>query len=86
MWYKLKRGPILTDLVGSVPWTQLVAADNGVPPLLVLVMLLMWAVGCVVLGVLYSFRKRWDAYFSVRSMYWYCITIAKLDPEEVMQS
>ncbi|KAL6245668.1 hypothetical protein RBB50_007667 [Rhinocladiella similis] len=74
------------DLVATEPWTQLVAADNSVPPLLVLVMLVMWAVGCMVLGFMYGFKKRWDAYFSVRSMYWYCIIIAKLDPAEVMRS
>ncbi|KAK4248895.1 hypothetical protein C7999DRAFT_30584 [Corynascus novoguineensis] len=30
-----------------------------------------FALGCMVLGLVYSFRKRWDAFFTTRSLYWY---------------
>lgn len=47
------------NLIACVPWTQLV--PGRIPPLLVVVMLVMWTMGCVVLGIIYGFRKRWDA-------------------------
>ncbi|KAF1961636.1 hypothetical protein CC80DRAFT_531497 [Byssothecium circinans] len=72
------------NLIACGPWTMLV--PGKVPPLLVVVLLVLWAVGCVVLGALYGFRKRWDAFFSVKSMYWYCVKIANVKPEEVMRS
>jgi len=66
-----------------VPWTNVVP-DGKLPPLFVLASLLLWALGSIawLLGVVYSFRRRWDAYFSVKSLYWYCKT-AGLDPVEV---
>jgi hypothetical protein len=45
-------------LTAAVPWPILVGG-GGVPPLLVLVCLSAWAVGCLVLGVVYGTRKRW---------------------------
>ena len=56
----------------GIPWTILVLPEDSVPPLLVLVVLVLCALGCVVLGLANSFRKRWDAVFSVGSLYWYC--------------
>ncbi|RYP89131.1 hypothetical protein DL769_000179 [Monosporascus sp. CRB-8-3] len=73
------------NLTAAVPWERLVPADDGVPALLVLVLLGIWALGCMVLGVMYSFRKRWHAYFSMGSMYWYCKTMAHVDPVEAMR-
>lgn len=71
------------NLTAAVPWTTIVPA-NGVPPLLIMVALGIWALGCVVLGLMFSFRKRWDAFFSTGSMFWYCKMIG-VDPEEVMR-
>jgi len=70
------------------PWTQLVPVEGskGVPVVLVLVMLVFWTLGCMILGIIYSFRERWDAYFTTRSMYWYCVKLAGVDPVEVFRS
>jgi hypothetical protein len=70
-------------LAAAEPWTYVVP-DGRLPPLLVLSLLLLWALGCMVLGVAYSFRRRWGAYFSVKSLYWYCKTTG-LDPVDVMK-
>ncbi|TGJ80752.1 hypothetical protein E0Z10_g8015 [Xylaria hypoxylon] len=74
------------NLTAAEPWLELVSIDDdGVPALLVLVLLVLWALGCVVLGVIYSFRERWDSYFSVKSLFWYCKRGEHLDLEEVMK-
>lgn len=73
------------NLTGAVPWTTLGAPGEAVPALLVLVLLSLWALGCMVLGLAYSFRKRWDAFLTTRSLYWYCKTTANVDPMEVMR-
>jgi hypothetical protein len=76
-----------TELTAAEPWTELVPGQDSafqVPPVLVISLLVSWALGCVVLGLAYSFRKRCDAYFSVKSLYWYC-RASGLDPTEVMK-
>lgn len=73
------------NVTAAVPWTTLRAPGEAVPALLVLVALSVWALGCAVLGALYSFRRRWDAYFSVRSLYWYCKLTAGVDPTEAIR-
>jgi len=75
-------------LTPAEPWTQLVPVEvsKGVPVVLVLVMLVFWALGCMILGIIYGFRERWDAYFTTRSMYWYCVKLAGVDPVEVFRS
>jgi hypothetical protein len=72
------------NLTAGIPWTKLVLPEDSVPPLLVLVALVLWALSCVVLGLAYSFRKRWDAFFSVGSLYWYCKMVG-VDPILVMK-
>lgn len=76
------------NLTAAEPWRQLVSArgKQSIPPLLVLVALTLWAIACVVLGIMYGFRRRWDSFFSVKSLYWYCVGIAKVDPDVVMRS
>jgi hypothetical protein len=73
------------NLTAAVPWTTLGAPREAVPVLLVLVLLSLWALGCMVLGLAYSFRKRWDAFFTTRSLYWYCRKTVGVDPMEVMK-
>ncbi|OIW33615.1 hypothetical protein CONLIGDRAFT_696198 [Coniochaeta ligniaria NRRL 30616] len=72
------------NLTAGILWTSLVLPEDSVPPLLVLVALVLWALGCVVLGLAYSFRKRWDAFFSVGSLYWYCKMVG-VDPMLMMK-
>ncbi|KAK4243244.1 hypothetical protein C7999DRAFT_44899 [Corynascus novoguineensis] len=56
------------NLTGAVPWTAL-----GLP-----------GEGCMALGLAYSFRARWDAFFTTRSLYWYCKS-ACIEPMEVVK-
>jgi hypothetical protein len=70
------------DMTAAVPWRTLAKPDDGVPALLVLIMLSLWALGCVVLGLVYSFRRRWEDIFSVGSLYWYCQRTVGIDPVE----
>jgi hypothetical protein len=75
------------NLTLAEPWLELgIVSQASVPPLPVLVMLIPWALGCSGLGLAYSFRGRWDSYFAVRSLYWGCKTIAKVDVMEVMRA
>ncbi|KAK4039272.1 hypothetical protein C8A01DRAFT_47229 [Parachaetomium inaequale] len=67
-------------------WTSLNLTAAVSRALLVLVVLSLWALGCMALGLAYSFRKRWDAYFTTRSLYWYCRKTANVDPMEVMKN
>jgi len=74
------------NLTSAVPWTTLGSpGEGGAPALLVVVLLSLWALGCMVLGLLYSFRKRWDAFFTTRSLYWHCKKTADIDPMEVVK-
>jgi len=47
------------DVTAAVSSVTLAKGAGGVPPLLVVVLMLLWALGCVVLGVMYGLRKRW---------------------------
>ncbi|KAE9367502.1 hypothetical protein N431DRAFT_292207, partial [Stipitochalara longipes BDJ] len=60
-----------TKLNPAVPWT-LLTSGGGVPPLLVLILMVIWAVGCSILGIWFGFRKRWGETFDYYSMYRYC--------------
>jgi hypothetical protein len=51
------------NITGAVPWPILVSG-GGVPPLLVLICLLVWALGCLGLGLAYGARKRWADTFN----------------------
>ncbi len=79
------------NLAAAQPWVQLVpvgdSATEIIPVLHVVALsfLTLWSAGCLGLGLAYSFRKRWDAYFSTRSLYWYCEE-AGIDPLEVMRA
>ncbi|KAK4446650.1 hypothetical protein QBC34DRAFT_411112 [Podospora aff. communis PSN243] len=77
------------NLTAALPWVQLVPVGFGpaqvLPLILGLSLLTLWAAGCLVLGLAYSFRKRWDASFSTRSLYWYC-RAAGIDFIEVIRN
>lgn len=47
------------DVNAAVASVTLAKDAGGVPPLLVVVLMLLWALGCMVLGVTYGLRKRW---------------------------
>jgi hypothetical protein len=57
-------GWIQQNLTGAVQRSILVNGD-GVPPLLVLICLLMWALGCAGLGIVYGVKERVDATFNL---------------------
>jgi hypothetical protein len=73
------------NLTAAVPSKRLVPAGDSVPAILVLAALVLWAVGCVALTAVFSFRRRWDAFMSTASLYWY-LKACQLDPLEVMSS
>ncbi|KAL2194975.1 hypothetical protein P885DRAFT_62666 [Corynascus similis CBS 632.67] len=73
------------NLTGAVPWTTLGPPDEGgALPLLVAILMSLWALGCIALGLAYSFRARWGAFFTTRSLYWYCKS-AGIEPMEVVK-
>jgi hypothetical protein len=75
-----------TQLIPAVPWT-LLTSGGGVPPLVVLVLMVIWAVGCSILGILFGFRKRWGGTFDYYSMYKYCAEKEEpLDPMEIIST
>jgi hypothetical protein len=43
---------------------------GGVPPLLVLIALGVWAVGVAGLGAIYGFQERWSATLDANSIFW----------------
>lgn len=47
------------SLTAAVSWTWM-RKGSGVPPLLVLIMMWIWALACAGLSVLYGFRRRWE--------------------------
>jgi hypothetical protein len=55
----------------GVPWT-LLQAGGGVPPVLIVVGLLIWALGCAFLSAFYGFRKRWADTVSDYYLHSYC--------------
>jgi len=58
------------NVTTAVPWTIL-QAGGGVPPLLVVITMLIWAVSCAGLSLVYGFRKRWAETFD--DYYFYCL-------------
>jgi hypothetical protein len=50
------------NVTTAAPWTIL-QAGGGVPPLLVVITILIWAVGCAGLSLAYGFKKRWAETF-----------------------
>jgi hypothetical protein len=78
------NGAWLNDQVTSaVPWT-LLTAGGGVPPLFVVVTMLIWAVGCAGLSLMYGFRPRWSDSFDDYYLYRYCAEL-ELDLLEIMK-
>jgi hypothetical protein len=75
-----------SELSLAMPWTTLVSSANGVPPLLILVCLAIWALSLAILGGLYSFRKRWEETFDTKSVYWYSVEIAEVEPAPVIRT
>lgn len=66
------------NLTAAVP-LPIIIGGGGVPPLLVLVCLLAWAVSCTVLGVVYGTKKRSGETFDVYSLSRYCEDVLKSD-------
>jgi hypothetical protein len=62
---------ISSTLTAAAAWPILVDG-GGVPPLLGLVCLSVWAIGCLVLGLVYGTRKRWAAIFDGYAFRKYC--------------
>ncbi|KAH8748318.1 hypothetical protein BGZ57DRAFT_916017 [Hyaloscypha finlandica] len=60
------------DLFTALSWAFLARADPGVPPIMISVVLSIWAVGCVGLGAAYGSRKRYAATFNGYSFSLYC--------------
>jgi hypothetical protein len=75
---------IQQNLTTAVPW-PIIVGGGGVPPLLVLVCLSVWAVGCLVLGVVYGTRKRWGETFDGYSFSRYCEDVLKSDPNLILR-
>jgi hypothetical protein len=59
------------NVTTAVPWTIL-QAGGGVPPLLIVITILIWAVGCTGLSLVYGFRKRWAETFDDYYRYCFC--------------
>jgi hypothetical protein len=59
------------NVTSAIPWT-LLQAGGGVPPLLIAIAMLIWAVGCAGLSLRYGFRERWAATFDDYFLYCYC--------------
>lgn len=59
------------NVTSAVPWT-LLTTGGGVPPLVVVVTMLIWAVGCAGLSLMYGFRPRWSDSFDDHYLYCYC--------------
>ncbi|PMD31021.1 hypothetical protein L207DRAFT_641186 [Hyaloscypha variabilis F] len=67
-----------SNVTAAIPWT-LLQAGGGVPPLLVVITMLIWAVGCAGLCLVYGFRVRWAESFDDEYLYY---LIDKSDHEE----
>lgn len=61
----LWHSPNVKAAVASVTLTK----GGGVPPLLVVILMLLWASGCMILGVVYGLRKRWAESLDGYSMF-----------------
>ena len=75
------------NVTAAVPWT-LLKAGGGVPPLLIVVTTLLWALGCAGLSIVYGFRKRWADMFDDYHMYCFCTERRDLalDPLEIIKT
>jgi hypothetical protein len=72
MFYDTAGKPLENDNVtAAIPWTIL-QAGGGVPPVLVVITMVIWAVGCAGLSLLYGFRKRWAETFDDEYLYYFC--------------
>lgn len=73
-----------SNVTAVVPW-PLIQSGGGVPPLVVIVLIWLWAVACAALSIVYGFRKRYSATFDDFQLYCYCQE-RHLDPLEVLKS
>jgi hypothetical protein len=90
MFYGSAAVPLENENVTSaVPWTILQAGGGGVPPLLIVITMVIWAVGCAVLSLVYGFRKRWAETFDDYYLYCFCTDSEnahmKLKVEEILK-
>jgi hypothetical protein len=65
------------NITGAVP-RPILLSGGGVPTSLVLICLLVWALGCLGLGLAYGARKRWADKFNGYSFHQYC-TVHQID-------
>lgn len=73
MFYDTAGAALENDNVTiAVPWTILQAGGGGVPPLLIVVTMTIWAVGCAGLSLVYGFRKRFAETFDDHYLYCFC--------------
>ena len=66
------------NVTAAIPWT-LLQAGGGVPPLLIVITMVIWAVGCASLSLVYGFRERWAGSFDDEYLYYF---IDKSDHED----
>jgi hypothetical protein len=66
------------NVTAAIPWT-LLQAGGGVPPLLIVITMVIWAVGCASLSLVYGFRERWAGSFDDEYLYY---LIDKSDHED----
>ncbi|RFU24651.1 hypothetical protein B7463_g11686, partial [Scytalidium lignicola] len=53
---------------------------GGIPPLLVLILMCLWAAGCAILCALYGLRKRWSERLDGYSLFCFGVDAAQNDP------
>lgn len=87
MYYKADApGDLWTvnNLTAAVP-SNLIQSDGGVPPLVVVILMVIWAVACTALSITYGFRRRYSDTFDDYQLFCYCQEKG-LDPMEVLKS
>ncbi|GAM37848.1 hypothetical protein TCE0_033f08113 [Talaromyces pinophilus] len=72
------------NLTAAIP-SSLIQSDGGVPPLVVVVLMMIWAVSCTALSITYGFRRRYSDTFDDYQLFCYCKEKG-LDPMEVLES
>lgn len=75
---------LTNNLTAAVP-SSLIQSDGGVPPLVVVVLMMIWAVACTALSITYGFRRRYSDTFDDYHLFCYCKE-KSLDPMEVLES
>jgi len=60
---------VSNEAIAAVPWSFIRPADPGVPPVFILVTMVLWAVGCAGLSIVYGFQKRWSQTFDDRFVF-----------------